>query len=80
MMILTPKMVENIFGIVFILTAAKNYTSNFADSLFDPIILPLQINPSLHLPISTIFNVFSKIFQIIVDLQKWYFFLFLNIL
>ena len=36
MVILTPKMVENIIGIIFILTAVKNYTSNFADSPFGP--------------------------------------------
>ena len=29
-------MVENIFGIVFILMAAKNYTRNFSDTPFDP--------------------------------------------
>ena len=28
--ILTPKMVKHIFEIIFILTAAKNYTSNFS--------------------------------------------------
>ena len=36
MVILTPKMVEHIIGIIFILTAVKNYTSNFADSPFGP--------------------------------------------
>ena len=34
MMILTSKMAKNISGISFILTAAKNYNSNFADSPF----------------------------------------------
>ena len=33
MVILTPRMVEHIIGIILILTAVKNYTSNFADSL-----------------------------------------------
>ena len=33
-MILTPKKVKNIFEIIFILTAAKIYTGNFADSPF----------------------------------------------
>ena len=36
MVIFTPKMVKNIFEIIFILTAAKNHTSNFADSPFGP--------------------------------------------
>ena len=35
MVILTTKMVE-IFGIIFNLTAVKNYASNFADSPFGP--------------------------------------------
>ena len=34
--ILTPKMVEYIFEIISILTSAKNYTSNFSDTPFDP--------------------------------------------
>ena len=34
MVILTPKMVEFLCGIIFILTAVKNYTSNFTDSPF----------------------------------------------
>ena len=63
MIILTSKMVENICGIMLYLTAAKNYTGNFVDSLFDQIILPFQINPSLHFQICTIFNVFSKYFK-----------------
>ena len=32
LLILTPKMVENMFETIFILTAAKNYTSNFSDT------------------------------------------------
>ena len=36
MMILTPKMVENIFEISCILTAAKNHTSYFLGTPFDP--------------------------------------------
>ena len=34
MVIFTPIMAENIFEIIFILTAAKNHTSNFADGPF----------------------------------------------
>ena len=34
MVIFTPKMAENIFEIIFILMAAKNHTSNFADRPF----------------------------------------------
>ena len=34
--ILTPKMVENIFEIISILTAAKNRIGNFVDTPFDP--------------------------------------------
>ena len=33
---LTPKMVENIFRIIYILTAAKNYTRNFSDTPLGP--------------------------------------------
>ena len=66
MVILTPKMVTNIFGITFIITAAKNHTSNFADSPFGPI-----MHPSLHLPISNIIHCIFKIFQIIVDISKY---------
>ena len=36
LVILTPKMVEYIFKIIFILTAAKNYTSNLLDTPFGP--------------------------------------------
>ena len=36
MVILTHKMDENIFGIIFILTAAKNHNNNFADSPLGP--------------------------------------------
>ena len=31
-----PKMVENIFEIICILTAAINYTNNFPDTTFSP--------------------------------------------
>ena len=31
---LTPKFIENIFRIIFILASAKNYNSNFVDSTF----------------------------------------------
>ena len=34
--ILTPKIVENIYEIIRIFTAAKNHISNFADTHFDP--------------------------------------------
>ena len=66
MVILTPKMVENILE----LFSAKNHNSNFADSPFDPIIVQMQMHPSLHLPISNINQCILKIFQIIVDLKK----------
>ena len=33
---LTPEMVENIFEIIWILMAEKNYTSNFAETSFGP--------------------------------------------
>ena len=36
--ILTPKMVKNIFEIICILTAAKNYTSNFSETPLGPFI------------------------------------------
>ena len=36
MVILTPKMIENIFEIICILTAAKKYTSNFSDTPLGP--------------------------------------------
>ena len=34
MVILTPKMAKNIFEIIYIFTAAKNYTSNVSDTPF----------------------------------------------
>ena len=79
-MSLTPKMVKNIFGIIFMLTAVKNHTSNYADSPFGPIIVHMQMHPILHLPINNIIQCIFEIFQIIVDFQKLYFFLFLNTL
>ena len=75
---LSLKMVKNIFGITVILTASKNHTSNFADSLFGPIIVHMQMHPSLHLPISNIIQCIFKIFQIIVDFLKIVFFSFLK--
>ena len=72
-MFLTPKMVGNIIGITFILTAVKNRTINFADSTFSPSIVHIQMHPSLHLPISNIIQCNFKIFQIIVDLKKKWF-------
>ena len=77
-MILTPQMIENIFEIIFILTAVKNYTSNYADSPFGPDYCSSS-NASITGPsISTIIQCIFKIFQIIVEFQKNYFFSFLN--
>ena len=70
LVILTPKIVANIFEICYILMAAKNHFSNFSDSPFTLIILHLQMHPSLHPKISTVFQCIFEIFQIIVDFSK----------
>ena len=71
-------MVENIVLNIFILTAGKNYTSNFADIPFGPDYCSSS-NPSLTAPsISTIFQCIFKIFQIIVYFSKIAFFSFLK--
>ena len=69
MVILTPKKVENIF----VLTAAKNHTGNFADSPFGPAYCSSS-NASLTAPsISTIIQCIFKTFQIIVNFSNFVF-------
>ena len=73
-----PKMVENIFGIVFILTAAKNYTSNFVDSYFGPDYCSSS-NASVTAPSNQFyFQYIFKTFQIIVGFTKMVIFSFLK--
>ena len=60
-----PKIVEKIFEILSILTAAKTVPVTFQIPLLAPIIAHLQRHPSLHLPISHIFDVFSKYFKVL---------------
>ena len=60
MVIFTPKMDENIFEIIFILTAAKTHTSNFADSPFGPDYCS-SLNVSLTEPSNKYYN--SMYFQ-----------------
>ena len=64
-MFLTKKMVKNICEII-----CENYTSNFSDTPFGPIIAYLQMHPSLYLPISNIIQCIFKIFQIIDEFPK----------
>ena len=64
------------FENIFILMAAKNYTSNFADSPFGPDYCSSS-NASLTSPsISTIIQCNFKIFQVINDFSKIIFFSF----
>ena len=80
MVFLAPKMVGNIFDIIFILTAAKNYTSNFADSPFGPDYCSSS-NASLTAPSNQhYYSMYFQKNQIIDEFQKFNFFLFLNIL
>ena len=78
MVILNHNMVENIFKIIFILTATKKRTCNFADIPFGPV-YSSSTNASLTAPsISTIIQCIFKIFQIIGDFSKIVFFPFLK--
>ena len=61
-----PKIVKNIFEIICILNAAKNYTNNFTETPFDPDYLTSSKASLIAFPISHIFNVFSKNFKLFV--------------
>ena len=81
MVILNSKMVKSKFGIIFILTAVKNYNSNFADSPFGPDYCSSSIASITAPSISNIIQCIFKIYQIIVDFSKIvFFFLFLTFL
>ena len=63
-MILTPKMVENIFEIICIFTAAKNHISNFVDTPFDPdYCIPSRIFPR-RVRFKNVFMLKSQIQQV----------------
>ena len=71
MVILTPKMVENIFEILCILTAVKNYTSNFTDTPFrhdyiksSKASLNAPSNQPYFLNISTFWYIFHNFYSI----------------
>ena len=57
----------------------KNIPLTLQTAILALIIAYLQMHPSLHLPISIIFQCIFKIFQILFHFQKFDFVLFLNI-
>ena len=76
-MSLTPKMVENIFGILCILTVAKNNTSNFPDTPFGPYyctkaFLTAPSNQIYFQCIFKIFQAFGWFFIILISFKEKY--------